>query len=89
MPLQDPLRARIDALESLGRRLREEVRRHTHLTVGIRIAPTKTLANYTAKTSHKTGGVVDARQRRLIEHVPVEEVWGVGRRIARRLRSEK
>lgn len=38
---------------------------------------------------HKTGGVIDlsapARQRRLMAHVPVEEVWGVGRRIARRL----
>jgi DNA polymerase V len=31
-------------LESLGRRLREEVRRRTHLTVGVGIAPTKTLA---------------------------------------------
>ncbi|TXE57041.1 hypothetical protein FOT58_20010 [Serratia nematodiphila] len=49
-------------LESLGRRLREEVRRRTHLTVGVGIAPTKTLAklaNYAAKTWHKTGGVVD------------------------------
>lgn len=79
-------------LGSLGRRLREEVRRRTHLTVGVGIAPTKTLAklaNYAAKTWHKTGGVVDlstpARQRRLMAHVPAEEVWGVGRRIARRL----
>nr|SAY46173.1 DNA polymerase V subunit UmuC [Serratia marcescens] len=31
-------------LESLGRRLREEVRRRTHLTVGVGIALTKTLA---------------------------------------------
>ncbi|EOG2476968.1 hypothetical protein ACK8UV_004561 [Serratia marcescens] len=49
-------------MESLGRRLREEVRRRTYLTVGVGIAPTKTLAklaNYAAKTWHKTGGVVD------------------------------
>ncbi|MGP2990401.1 DNA polymerase V subunit UmuC, partial [Serratia marcescens] len=26
-----------------------------------------------------------SRQRRLMAHVPIEEVWGVGRRIARRL----
>ena len=45
-------------LESLGRQLREEVRRRTHLTVGVGIAPTKTLANYAAKTWHKTGGVM-------------------------------
>ena len=31
-------------LESLGRRLREEVQRRTHLTVGVGIAPAKTLA---------------------------------------------
>lgn len=40
-------------LDSLGRRLREEVQRRTHLTVGVGIAPTKTLAklaNYAAKT---------------------------------------
>lgn len=81
-----------EQLESLGRLLREEVRRRTHLAVGVGIAPTKTLAklaNYTAKTWHKTGGVFDlsapARQCRLMAHVPVEEVWGIGQRIARRL----
>ena len=56
-------------LESLGRRLREEVRRRTHLTVGVGIAPTKTLvklANYAAKTWHKTGGVSPQRQGKML-----------------------
>lgn len=82
----------LTTLEPLGKQLRETVRRCTHLTVGVGIAPTKTLAklaNHAAKTWRKTGGVVDlsatARQRRLMAHVPVSEVWGVGHRIARHL----
>ncbi|MCX2957972.1 MAG: DNA polymerase V subunit UmuC, partial [Serratia symbiotica] len=82
----------LTTLEPLGKQLRETVRRCTHLTVGVGIAPTKTLAklaNHAAKTWRKTGGVVDlsatARQRRLMAHVPVTEVWGVGHRIARHL----
>ena len=37
------------------------------------------------------GGVVDlsdiSRQRKLLERVPVEEVWGVGRRISKKLNA--
>lgn len=50
---------------------------------------TAKLANYAAKKWSKTGGVVDlsdpARQRRLLPLVPVEEVWGIGRRVGKRL----
>ncbi|HBV40018.1 MAG TPA: DNA polymerase V subunit UmuC [Erwinia sp.] len=80
------------ALEDFGRQLRRTVLQFTGLTVGVGIAPTKTLAklaNYAAKKWSKTGGVVDlsdpARQRRLLPLVPVEEVWGVGRRVSKRL----
>jgi DNA polymerase V len=58
------------------------------------IAPTRTLAklaNYAAKKYTATGGVVDltnpARQRRLMARVPVEEVWGVGRKLSARLQA--
>ena len=72
-------------LESLGRRLREEVQRRTHLTVGVGIAPTKTLAklaNYAAKTWHKTGGVVDLsaparRQFSVVIERTVRELNGI------------
>ncbi|WP_380177524.1 translesion error-prone DNA polymerase V subunit UmuC [Kalamiella sp. sgz302252] len=80
------------ALEAFGREVRQQVLRSTGLTVGVGIAPTKTLAklaNYAAKKWSKTGGVVDlsdpARQRRLLPLVPVEEVWGIGRRVGKRL----
>jgi len=85
--------ANLMPLESFGRQMRERVKKITGLTVGVGIAPTKTLAkvaNYAAKTWSQTGGVVDLsqreRQRKLLPRVPVEEVWGVGRRIAKRLR---
>lgn len=78
--------------ESYGREIRRQIRRRTHLTVGVGIGPTKTLAklaNYAAKKWTATGGVVDlsqpVRQRKLMDLVPVEEVWGVGRKIGKRL----
>jgi DNA polymerase V len=78
-------------LEEFGREIRATVLQRTHLTVGVGIAPTKTLAklaNHAAKKWQKqTGGVVDLsnvdRQRRLMALVPVEDVWGVGRRISK------
>lgn len=81
-------------LEEYGREIRARVKRDTHLTVGVGIAPTKTLAklaNHAAKKWTKTGGVLDLsnvdRQRRLMELVKVEDVWGVGRRISKKLNT--
>ncbi|HCH0655546.1 TPA: translesion error-prone DNA polymerase V subunit UmuC [Enterobacter asburiae] len=82
------------SLEAFGHQMRTEVLKNTGLTVGVGIAPTKTLAklaNYAAKRWANTGGVVDLsgreRQRKLLEKVPVEEVWGVGRRITKKLNA--
>lgn len=83
---------RLVDFEAYGREIRRQIRRRTHLTVGVGIGPTKTLAklaNYAAKKWTATGGVVDlslpARQRKLMALVPAEEVWGVGRKIGKRL----
>lgn len=80
------------ALEEFGRQMREQILKNTGLTVGVGIGPTKTLAklaNFAAKTWSKTDGVVDLsdpeRQRKLLALVPVDEVWGVGRRIGKKL----
>ena len=59
------------------------------------IGRTKTLAklaNYAAKRWQKqTGGVVDLsnfeKQRKLMAALPVDEVWGVGRRISKKLEA--
>ncbi|MGP9420189.1 Y-family DNA polymerase [Ewingella sp. AOP9-I1-14] len=79
-------------LEEFGREVRAKVLQWTGLTVGVGIGPTKTLAklaNHAAKKWTKTGGVVDlsllARQRKLMALVEVGDVWGVGRRISKKL----
>ncbi|EPC9413430.1 Y-family DNA polymerase [Klebsiella variicola] len=82
-------------LTDFGREIRETVLRRTHLTVGVGIAQTKTLAklaNHAAKQwQRQTGGVVDLsnleRQRKLMALLPVDEVWGVGRCISKKLES--
>ncbi|CAI1574531.1 DNA polymerase V subunit UmuC [Serratia proteamaculans] len=79
-------------LEKFGHQVRTKVLRNTGLTVGVGIAQTKTLAklaNFAAKKWDKTGGVVDlsneGRQRKLMDLLPVGEVWGIGRRISKKL----
>ncbi|HGY3717925.1 TPA: Y-family DNA polymerase [Citrobacter gillenii] len=80
-------------LTDFGREMRANILQKTHLTVGIGIAQTKTLAklaNHAAKKwQQQTGGVVDLsnreRQRKLMAALPVDEVWGVGRRISKKL----
>ncbi|HDV0208591.1 TPA: Y-family DNA polymerase [Klebsiella pneumoniae] len=82
-------------LTDFGREIRETILRRTHLTVGVGIAQTKTLAklaNHAAKQwQRQTGGVVDLsnleRQRKLMALLPVDEVWGVGRRISKKLEA--
>lgn len=80
-------------LEEYGREIQSTILQNTHLPVGIGIGPTKTLAklaNHAAKTWKKTGGVVELsseqRQRKLLSLIPIEEVWGIGRRISAKLR---
>ncbi len=82
-------------LTDFGREIRAMVLKRTHLTVGVGIARTKTLAklaNHAAKKwQRQTDGVVDLsnidRQRRLLALIPVEDVWGVGRRISKKLNA--
>ncbi|EBX0228195.1 translesion error-prone DNA polymerase V subunit UmuC [Salmonella enterica subsp. enterica serovar Virchow] len=82
-------------LTDFGREIRATVLKRTHLTVGVGIAQTKTLAklaNHAAKKwQRQTDGVVDLsnidRQRRLLALIPVEGVWGVGRRISKKLNA--
>ncbi|MCW9181341.1 Y-family DNA polymerase [Klebsiella pneumoniae] len=82
-------------LTDFGREIRETVLRRTHLTVGVGIAQTKTLAklaNHAAKQwQRQTGGVVDLsnieKQRKLMGALTVNEVWDVGRRISKKLEA--
>ncbi|GAA3716989.1 translesion error-prone DNA polymerase V subunit UmuC [Oceanisphaera sediminis] len=80
------------SLSEFAADIRQRVLRWVGIMVGVGIAPTKTLAklaNYAAKRWPATDGVVDLRdpirQQKLLQLVPVEEVWGIGRRLARQL----
>lgn len=82
-------------LEDFGRELKDAVYQNTGLAVGVGVAQTKTLAklaNHAAKKWQKqTGGVVDLsnleRQRKLMSALQVDEVWGIGRRIGKKLEA--
>ena len=81
-------------LAPLGFQIRHTISRHQGLMVCVGIAPTKTLAklaNHGAKHWPATGGVVALterkRQRKLMSLLPVNEVWGVGGRLTKRLNA--
>lgn len=76
------------------RSLRRRIARWTGITVSVGIAPTRTLAklaNERAKKDERFGGVLafDSPETALpfLEDSPLEEVWGIGRRLAPRLRG--
>lgn len=82
------------SLVEFGQQVRERIGHWIGITVCVGIAPTKTLAklaNHAAKKYPATQGVVDLtnpdRQRRLLALVPVDDVWGVGRRLSTRLNA--
>lgn len=85
---------RTEPFEDYGRRIRERVRSVTGLTVGVGMGITKTLAKsaqWASKEWPQFKGVLaltldnPKRTETLLANQPVEEVWGVGRRIAKRL----
>ncbi|HHC7417899.1 TPA: translesion error-prone DNA polymerase V subunit UmuC [Vibrio cholerae] len=82
------------SLVEFGQQVRERIGHWIGITVCVGIAQTKTLAklaNHAAKKYPATQGVVDLtnpdRQRRLLALVPVDDVWGVGRRLSKRLNA--
>lgn len=85
---------KVISLTDFGEAVRERIGRWIGITVCVGIAPTKTLAklaNHAAKSFPATRGVVDltspVRQKRLLSIMPVEEVWGVGGRLTKRLNA--
>ena len=80
--------------EHFGRCLRAHVLATTGLTVGVGMGPTKTLAKsaqWASKEWKQFRGVLaltpgnPKRTETLLLNQPVEEIWGVGRRIGKRL----
>lgn len=71
---------------SIGKTIRERVRKYTGIPVSVGIASTKTLAkiaNETAKKRPELAGILYLNQpeavHRVLKEIPVGDVWGVGR----------
>jgi len=75
--------------EAFARELRTRVHRWTGIPNCIGIGPTKTLAKLANKAAKTGTGVVDLGDRAardaLLPRFPVEDLWGVGRRLAPKL----
>ncbi|HFH4095307.1 Y-family DNA polymerase [Pseudomonas aeruginosa] len=96
----DELFCRLDGLPEpiidVGRAIQARVLQWTALPVGVGIGHTKTLAKAAQHASkvwrEKTGGVVDLRKPEAVEwllrRMPVDEVWGIGRRMRDNLASD-
>lgn len=90
--LKVPMMAASDLI-AYGEDIREKIQRWTGITVSVGFAPTKTLAkiaNEIAKKQAWNGvlALMEAKQREfLLTQLPVESIWGVGHRLAERLKS--
>lgn len=87
-----PAIEKVISLSDFGHQVKQTIARNTGMKVCVGMAQTKTLAklaNYGAKKYLATQGVLNLtdrqRQRRLMALTPVNEVWGVGGRLATRL----
>ena len=82
-------------LEAIGTEMRRRVLQWTGIPVSVGFAPTKALAKVANRIAKKftdrTGGVyiIQSEEQRLkaLKWLPVEDVWGIGRRHARRLQD--
>lgn len=85
----------VSDVEGVCRRIRAMLWQRHSMPVGIGISTTKTLskiANWRAKNSPRAAGVLDLvardRQQLLLAHTPIDEVWGVGRKLSERLKTD-
>ena len=81
-------------LSDFGQHLRATIKQHLGLPVCVGIGPSKTLAklaNYAAKKYPQFDGVLDLtephKRLHILARTPVQEVWGVGRKLAERLQA--
>ena len=82
-------------LLAYGQLMRDTVMQKTGIPVSVGFGPSKTLAKIgteLAKTSTKANGVVDLSEPTFhsvaLQRIPIEDVWGVGRRLAPQLRAQ-
>jgi len=80
-----------------GKKVRAQILQEVGVPVSIGIAPSKTLAKLGADLAKKSDdyegvvsfiGIPDADKDTMLNAVPLKDVWGVGRRLAPKLRAE-
>lgn len=82
-------------LQSYGVKMGKTVRRNTGIPVSIGFAPTKALAKVANKIAKKfpertkSSYVIDSEEKRIkaLKWTKIEDVWGIGRKHARRLKA--
>ncbi|MFA5325566.1 MAG: Y-family DNA polymerase [Bacteroidales bacterium] len=85
----------ISILESFGKEIAAAVKKNIGIPVSIGIAPTKTLAKIASKLAKKypklEGCCIMYRfedVEKVLKKIPVEDVWGIGRKLTKKLYSE-
>ena len=73
-----------------GNEIKQKTQQWTGIPVSVGIAPTKTLAKIATHLAKKSGGVYNLvghlDLNEILEQLPVEEIWGIGKKLAPRLR---
>ena len=79
-------------IKRYGEQIARRVKRATGIPISVGIAPTKTLAKMASKFAKKYKGYrgccligTDEQRLKALRLFPVEDVWGIGRRIAKQL----
>lgn len=83
-----------DRLQQWGEHLHRRVRREVGLPISIGLAPNKTLAKIASKLAKKYAAYKhcciidnDYKRQRALAWCPIEDVWGIGRRYAAKLKA--
>lgn len=78
--------------DTWAQNVRERIWREIGIPVSIGVAPTKTLAKVASTYAKKHGGTYvvsdEPHREQLLEELPIEDIWGVGWRMAPKLRDQ-